>query len=209
MLPAASTAFAIWHHLYHIGTSAGLTSFRLLSTSIRRSKADIKVLVARPASNAATAAATACPTTAVTQLSPTTVRPMALRLSAGRSASAIARRCAATHQPSAAGTRCFAAVSSRHAVRLAPEPPNMRVRVAWPLLTRRGLTTSQREQRDPQPQKEAPIVNPADKYAEKAEAMHRYGQYLMSCLPKYIQQCVLCRISPITNRPGSPSGRTS
>ena len=34
----------------------------------------------------------------------------------------------------------------------------------------------------------APIVNPADKYQEKGEALHKYGQYLMSCLPKYIQQ---------------------
>ncbi|KAK8190053.1 NADH dehydrogenase iron-sulfur protein 3 mitochondrial precursor [Phyllosticta capitalensis] len=33
-----------------------------------------------------------------------------------------------------------------------------------------------------------PIVNPADKYKEKGEALHKYGQYLMSCLPKYIQQ---------------------
>lgn len=36
----------------------------------------------------------------------------------------------------------------------------------------------------------APIVNPADKYTEKSEQLHKYGQYLMSCLPKYIQQCV-------------------
>ncbi|KAI6371367.1 NADH-ubiquinone oxidoreductase 30.4 kDa subunit, mitochondrial [Pyricularia grisea] len=35
---------------------------------------------------------------------------------------------------------------------------------------------------------EVPIVNPADKYASKAENLHRYGQWLMSCLPKYIQQ---------------------
>lgn len=33
-----------------------------------------------------------------------------------------------------------------------------------------------------------PIVNPADKYLEKGDALHKYGQYLMSCLPKYIQQ---------------------
>jgi NADH dehydrogenase (ubiquinone) Fe-S protein 3 len=52
----------------------------------------------------------------------------------------------------------------------------------------------QRVERDPQPQKEVPVVNPADKYADKAEALHRYGQYLMSCLPKYIQQCVVCTI---------------
>lgn len=31
-------------------------------------------------------------------------------------------------------------------------------------------------------------MNPADKYQEKGEALHKYGQYLMSCLPKYIQQ---------------------
>jgi NADH dehydrogenase (ubiquinone) Fe-S protein 3 len=34
----------------------------------------------------------------------------------------------------------------------------------------------------------APIVNPADKYAEKGTNLHNYGQYLLSCLPKYIQQ---------------------
>jgi len=34
----------------------------------------------------------------------------------------------------------------------------------------------------------APIVNEADKHADKATALHQYGQYLMSCLPKYIQQ---------------------
>ncbi|MCJ1477772.1 NADH-ubiquinone oxidoreductase 30.4 kDa subunit, mitochondrial [Lambiella insularis] len=34
----------------------------------------------------------------------------------------------------------------------------------------------------------APVVNPADKYEEKATSLHNYGQYLLSCLPKYIQQ---------------------
>ncbi|KAK4636136.1 NADH-ubiquinone oxidoreductase [Fulvia fulva] len=33
-----------------------------------------------------------------------------------------------------------------------------------------------------------PIVNPADKYEDKAQGLHAYGQYLMSCLPKYVQQ---------------------
>jgi NADH dehydrogenase (ubiquinone) Fe-S protein 3 len=33
-----------------------------------------------------------------------------------------------------------------------------------------------------------PPVNPADKYAAKADDMHKYGQWLMGCLPKYIQQ---------------------
>jgi NADH dehydrogenase (ubiquinone) Fe-S protein 3 len=31
-------------------------------------------------------------------------------------------------------------------------------------------------------------VNPADKYAAKADDMHRYGAWLMGCLPKYVQQ---------------------
>jgi hypothetical protein len=34
------------------------------------------------------------------------------------------------------------------------------------------------------------IINPADAYKDKAESLHKYGQYLMSCLPKYVQQCV-------------------
>lgn len=34
----------------------------------------------------------------------------------------------------------------------------------------------------------APVVNPADKYLDKAESLHAYGQYVMSCLPKYVQQ---------------------
>lgn len=34
----------------------------------------------------------------------------------------------------------------------------------------------------------APVVNPADKYLDKAESLHSYGQYVMSCLPKYVQQ---------------------
>ena len=35
---------------------------------------------------------------------------------------------------------------------------------------------------------EAPPVNPADKYAIKADALHQYGSWLMGCLPKYMQQ---------------------
>ena len=33
-----------------------------------------------------------------------------------------------------------------------------------------------------------PVVNPADKHQQQAESLHKYGQYIMSCLPKYIQQ---------------------
>ena len=32
------------------------------------------------------------------------------------------------------------------------------------------------------------MVDPTDKYQEKAASLHTYGQYLLSCLPKYIQQ---------------------
>ena len=32
------------------------------------------------------------------------------------------------------------------------------------------------------------MVNPADKYADKATSLHTYGQYLLSALPKHIQQ---------------------
>jgi NADH dehydrogenase (ubiquinone) Fe-S protein 3 len=53
---------------------------------------------------------------------------------------------------------------------------------------RQADTDNQSEARDPQPTKKVPIVNPADKYAEKGEQLHTYGQYLLSCLPKYIQQ---------------------
>jgi len=35
---------------------------------------------------------------------------------------------------------------------------------------------------------EAPLVNPADKFQSKADNLHRYGAWLMSCMPKYVQQ---------------------
>ena len=34
----------------------------------------------------------------------------------------------------------------------------------------------------------APVINPTDKYQDKAASLHTYGQYLLSSLPKYIQQ---------------------
>ena len=34
----------------------------------------------------------------------------------------------------------------------------------------------------------APVVNPVDKYQDMSVSLHTYGQYLLSCLPKYIQQ---------------------
>jgi hypothetical protein len=57
----------------------------------------------------------------------------------------------------------------------------------------------------------APVVNPADKYKEKGEALHKYGQYLMSCLPKYVQQCVSSETRTWLGLMGADSqyGRTS
>jgi NADH dehydrogenase (ubiquinone) Fe-S protein 3 len=45
-------------------------------------------------------------------------------------------------------------------------------------------------QRGEQKTLNVPIVNPADKYADKATELHQYGQYLLSCLPRYVQQYV-------------------
>ncbi|KAL9071189.1 MAG: hypothetical protein Q9161_004366 [Pseudevernia consocians] len=43
-------------------------------------------------------------------------------------------------------------------------------------------------QRPPGGKLHAPVVNPTDKYQEKAASLHTYGQYLLSCMPKFIQQ---------------------
>lgn len=43
-------------------------------------------------------------------------------------------------------------------------------------------------QRPPGGKLHAPVVNPTDKFQEKAASLHTYGQYLLSCMPKYIQQ---------------------
>lgn len=50
------------------------------------------------------------------------------------------------------------------------------------------LKNMRHAQRSPQGKLHAPTVNPADKYQDKAQNLHAYGQYLISCLPKYIQQ---------------------
>jgi NADH dehydrogenase (ubiquinone) Fe-S protein 3 len=74
------------------------------------------------------------------------------------------------------------------------------------------LTLRQYAPRDPPAKLKVPILNPADKYHEKAEALHKYGQYIMSCLPKYIQQYAFfgCQLpSIILTRPGSRSGKTN
>ncbi|KAI9859195.1 MAG: NADH-ubiquinone oxidoreductase 30.4 kDa subunit, mitochondrial [Vezdaea acicularis] len=71
-----------------------------------------------------------------------------------------------------AATRAFTLSSRRHKeVASEAAPPNMR-----------------RAERPPMGKLHAPIVNPSDKYSSKSEPLHAYGQYLLSCLPKYIQQ---------------------
>lgn len=42
--------------------------------------------------------------------------------------------------------------------------------------------------RQPAGELKAPIVNPADKYATASDNLHKYGAWVMGCLPKYVQQ---------------------
>ncbi|KIW04241.1 NADH-ubiquinone oxidoreductase 30.4 kDa subunit, mitochondrial [Verruconis gallopava] len=96
--------------------------------------------------------------------------------------------------PAASALRCASGQSCRPTAVRAFSVSSMH-RAAWnPLKTQSdgkdssGLHNMRNEPREPQPLKTVPIVNPADKFKEKSEALHKYGQYLMSCLPKYIQQ---------------------
>lgn len=66
--------------------------------------------------------------------------------------------------------RCFSTTTSR-AVAIPKDSPNLR-----------------QAPRDYPKELKVPIVNPADKYQTKADDLHRYGSWLMGCLPKYIQQ---------------------
>lgn len=52
----------------------------------------------------------------------------------------------------------------------------------------KDVTNMRHAPRDHPKELKVPIVNPADKYATKAEDLHRYGAWLMGCMPKYIQQ---------------------
>lgn len=57
-------------------------------------------------------------------------------------------------------------------------------------------------QRGPQGKLEhAPVINHADRTQDRASEQHRYGQYLLSCLPKYIQQYALAHL--LERRPSS------
>ncbi|KAF2116209.1 hypothetical protein BDV96DRAFT_573562 [Lophiotrema nucula] len=95
---------------------------------------------------------------------------MALRLAAGRPLGA-AVRSASCSRPVVARTFTAAALRAKEVAGPEANTPNLRF-----------------APRNPPGELKAAIVNPADKYQAKQEALHKYGQYLMSCLPKYIQQ---------------------
>lgn len=67
--------------------------------------------------------------------------------------------------------RCIASTASRSEVNMPKDVSNMR-----------------HAPRDHPKKLEAPLVNPADKFQSKADNLHRYGAWLMSCMPKYVQQ---------------------
>ncbi|EPS41560.1 hypothetical protein H072_4567 [Dactylellina haptotyla CBS 200.50] len=50
------------------------------------------------------------------------------------------------------------------------------------------LPNMRKTQRPPIGELRAPVINPTDRYAPQSEQLHAYGKYLMSCLPKFIQQ---------------------
>jgi len=68
-------------------------------------------------------------------------------------------------------SRCIATTSRNNAV---PTP--------------KDTTNPRKAHRDHIGQLKAPLVNPADKYQSKADDMHKYGAWIMGCLPKYVQQ---------------------
>ncbi|KFY21370.1 hypothetical protein V493_07467 [Pseudogymnoascus sp. VKM F-4281 (FW-2241)] len=71
------------------------------------------------------------------------------------------------------GSLCFLTPATRRAANLAAgsDVPNMRFAKRPPMETINH-----------------PVENPVDKYASRSEAMHKYGAYVLSCLPKYVQQ---------------------
>ncbi len=99
---------------------------------------------------------------------------MATRLCRGKAISSALRPAKPSLQSrNDAAARCFANSTRLHGynVALPKDAQNMR-----------------KAPREPVGTLQVPLVNPADKYASKADNMHKYGSWLMSCLPKYIQQ---------------------
>lgn len=70
------------------------------------------------------------------------------------------------------GLRYLSATAPQHVITVPRDAPNPRAERREPYVG--GL--------------KAPVVNPSDKYASKSDAMHRYGTWVMGCLPKYVQQ---------------------
>lgn len=104
----------------------------------------------------------------------TTTATMAMRVSNSRVlASALSSSRNTLARRSEAGVRCFTSTRSAREVYVSPDQPRTRAFPRTP---------------DPPAGIQAKVVNPADKYAAKAEDLHKYGQWLMGCLPKYIQQ---------------------
>ncbi|KAL4864614.1 BUD22-domain-containing protein [Aspergillus spectabilis] len=60
--------------------------------------------------------------------------------------------------------------------------------VAKASTARMDIPNMRQADRPPQGPLRAPVVNPADKHQDKADSLHTYGQYIMSCLPKHVQQ---------------------
>ncbi|KAF2261941.1 hypothetical protein CC78DRAFT_561494 [Lojkania enalia] len=96
---------------------------------------------------------------------------MAMRLAVGRPLGAAVRSTSCSRAITAVRTFSTATLRAKEIAGEDSEMPNMRF-----------------APRGPSGKLKAPIINPADKYQEKGETLHKYGQYLMSCMPKYIQQ---------------------
>lgn len=97
---------------------------------------------------------------------------MAMRVSNRRALASYLRSSRTFIRRNEGNVRCFTS-TQQHQVVVSPDTPNMR--------------HASRDSAGPGGL-HAPIINPADKYATKADDMHRYGSWLMGCLPKYIQQ---------------------
>lgn len=95
---------------------------------------------------------------------------MAMRASSSRALASVLR-----------STRAFPAIRN-NAVRSFTTTPHPQIVVS------ENAPNMRHAQRDPDVAIRVAPVNPADKYAVKADEMHRYGSWLMGCLPKYIQQ---------------------
>ncbi|KAH6633615.1 NADH dehydrogenase iron-sulfur protein 3 mitochondrial precursor [Boeremia exigua] len=89
---------------------------------------------------------------------------MAMRLAVSRPL-ACAARCPAARALSTTALR------AKDIAGAASDTPNMRYAPRGPAETLRRA-----------------VVNPVDSLKTKGEALHKYGNYLMACLPKYIQQ---------------------